>query len=58
MAYNLGMNLDCSPWVASGKMTAQEANVRSITWWACYKLDRCALPRKKKKKKTAYKSIL
>ncbi|KAL4899072.1 fungal-specific transcription factor domain-containing protein [Aspergillus multicolor] len=40
MAYNLGLNLDCSEWVAAGKITEQDAQVRRITWWGCYKLDK------------------
>lgn len=41
MAYNLGLNLDCAAWVASRMITEQDAEVRRITWWACYKLDKC-----------------
>ncbi|KAL4780339.1 fungal-specific transcription factor domain-containing protein [Aspergillus varians] len=44
MAYNLGLNLDCSEWVTSGMITEQEAQVRRITWWGCYKLDKSVLP--------------
>lgn len=41
MAYNLGLNLDCAAWVASGMISEQDAEVRRITWWGCYKLDKC-----------------
>ncbi|BCS29525.1 fungal specific transcription factor domain-containing protein [Aspergillus puulaauensis] len=40
MAYNLGLNLDCASWVAAGMISEQDAEVRRITWWGCYKLDK------------------
>jgi len=40
MAYNLGLNLNCAKWVASGHITKKEAEIRNVTWWGCYKLDK------------------
>ncbi|KAJ4178066.1 hypothetical protein NW767_014953 [Fusarium falciforme] len=40
MALNLGLNIDCSQWVASGLISADEAEVRKVTWWGCFVLDK------------------
>ncbi|OJD36459.1 nitrogen assimilation transcription factor nit-4 [Diplodia corticola] len=40
MAISLGLHLDCSRCVNDGEMTAEEAEVRSVTWWGCYVLDK------------------
>ncbi|KAF4996337.1 hypothetical protein FDECE_12481 [Fusarium decemcellulare] len=40
MALNLGLNIDCSQWVVSGLITAEEAEVRKVTWWGCFVLDK------------------
>lgn len=40
MALSLGLHLDCSQCVDEGIMTAEEAEVRSVTWWGCYVLDK------------------
>jgi hypothetical protein len=40
MAYNIGLNMDCSSWVASGHISEEEAEVRNVTWWGCYTLDK------------------
>ncbi|KAH6871801.1 nitrogen assimilation transcription factor nit-4 [Thelonectria olida] len=42
MALNLGLNIDCSPWVTSGLISEDEAEVRKVTWWGCYTLDNYA----------------
>lgn len=44
MAINLGMHLDCSPCVSEGTLSAEEAEVRNVTWWGCYVLDKYRLP--------------
>ncbi|GJC92669.1 ATP-dependent DNA helicase pif1 [Colletotrichum higginsianum] len=43
MAINLGMHLDCSPCVSEGTLSAEEAEVRNVTWWGCYVLDKYRL---------------
>lgn len=40
MALNLGLNIDCSQWVASGLIGEDEAEVRKVTWWGCFTLDK------------------
>ncbi|KAH7152633.1 fungal-specific transcription factor domain-containing protein [Dactylonectria macrodidyma] len=40
MALNLGLNMDCSPWVTSGIINEDQAEVRKVTWWGCYSLDK------------------
>ncbi|EKG20647.1 Transcription factor fungi [Macrophomina phaseolina MS6] len=40
MALSLGLHLDCSQCVEQGLLTAEEAEVRSVTWWGCYVLDK------------------
>ncbi|KAI2876615.1 transcriptional regulator family: Fungal Specific TF [Aspergillus niger] len=40
IAYNLGLNHDCAAWVEQGKITEDEAEVRKITWWGCFLLDK------------------
>nr|XP_036586915.1 fungal specific transcription factor [Colletotrichum truncatum]KAF6797472.1 fungal specific transcription factor [Colletotrichum truncatum] len=40
MAHNLGLNLDCSKWVASGLLSEDEAETRKVTWWGCYVVDK------------------
>ncbi|KAH7020463.1 nitrogen assimilation transcription factor nit-4 [Ilyonectria destructans] len=40
MAFNLGLHLDCSRELAAGYITELEAEVRKVTWWSCYNLDK------------------
>lgn len=40
MAVNLGLNCDCSRWVAAGLISDEEEEVRKIAWWGCYSLDK------------------
>lgn len=40
MAYNLGLHTDPRRWVQSGRLTAEEAEVRSIAWWGCYMVEK------------------
>lgn len=40
IAYNLGLNLDCQKWVDEGKISEEQAEIRRITWWGCYLLDK------------------
>ncbi|KAK4962429.1 hypothetical protein LTR10_000055 [Elasticomyces elasticus] len=40
IAYNLGLNHDCTDWVKQGKITEDEAEIRKITWWGCFLLDK------------------
>lgn len=40
MAFNLGLNLDCSKWVATSLISAEEAEVRKVAWWGCYVVDK------------------
>lgn len=42
IAYNLGLNHDCTDWVRQGKITEDEAEIRKITWWGCFLLDKYA----------------
>ncbi|CAH0019795.1 unnamed protein product [Clonostachys rhizophaga] len=43
MALNLGLNIDCSPWVAAGVISEDDAEVRKITWWGCVYLNKLVL---------------
>lgn len=40
MALSLGLHLDCSQCVDQRLLTAEQAEVRSVTWWGCYLLDK------------------
>ncbi|KIX92443.1 uncharacterized protein Z520_11918, partial [Fonsecaea multimorphosa CBS 102226] len=40
VAYNLGLNLDCQNWVQQNKITEEQSEIRKITWWGCYLLDK------------------
>ncbi|OKL56106.1 hypothetical protein UA08_08683 [Talaromyces atroroseus] len=40
MAYNIGLNLDCTHWVAKGLVSEEEAEVRKIAWWGVYTIDK------------------
>lgn len=40
MAHNLGLHLDCSKWTATGLVSEEEAEVRKVTWWGCYVVDK------------------
>ncbi|KIW81447.1 hypothetical protein Z517_04472 [Fonsecaea pedrosoi CBS 271.37] len=40
IAYNLGLNLDCQKWVHRSKITEEQSEIRRITWWGCYLLDK------------------
>lgn len=44
IAYNLGLNLDCQTWVNQQKISEEEAEIRRITWWGCYLLDKFFTP--------------
>lgn len=43
MAMNMGMHLDCSLCLSEGTLSAEEAEVRNVTWWGCYVLDKYLL---------------
>ncbi|VUC35672.1 unnamed protein product, partial [Clonostachys rosea] len=48
MAHNLGLHIDCSTWVTTGLITEDEAEVRKVTWWGCFVVDKlfsCGLGR-------------
>ncbi|CAI6059993.1 unnamed protein product [Clonostachys chloroleuca] len=48
MAHNLGLHMDCSTWVATGLISEDEAEVRKVTWWGCFVVDKlfaCGLGR-------------
>ncbi|CAG9987823.1 unnamed protein product [Clonostachys byssicola] len=48
MAHNLGLHMDCSTWVATGLISEEEAEVRKVTWWGCFVVDKlfaCGLGR-------------
>ncbi|KAF4342058.1 nitrogen assimilation transcription factor nit-4 [Fusarium beomiforme] len=40
MAFNLGLNIDCSDNVVSGLVGDEEAEVRKVTWWGCFILEK------------------
>ncbi|KAE8365648.1 fungal-specific transcription factor domain-containing protein [Aspergillus caelatus] len=40
MAYTLGLHTDSHQWVESGRITAEEAEIRSIAWWGCYMIEK------------------
>lgn len=40
MAFNLGLNLDCSNWVTTAHISELDAEVRKVAWWGCYTLDK------------------
>lgn len=40
LAYNLGLNHDCKEWVKQKKISQDEAEIRIITWWGCFLLDK------------------
>ncbi|KAM0144697.1 hypothetical protein ACHAP3_000729 [Botrytis cinerea] len=40
MAFNLGLHLDCSDLVQSGKISLEDAEIRNITWWGLYMLEK------------------
>ncbi|OKL62053.1 hypothetical protein UA08_02149 [Talaromyces atroroseus] len=40
IAYNLGLNLDCTPWLNKNLISEEEAEIRKIAWWGCYLLDK------------------
>lgn len=40
MAFSLGLHLDCSAYVASGLMTPDDLEGRSVAWWGMFMLDR------------------
>lgn len=40
MAYNLGLHMDCTAWVSSGLISEDEAEVRKVTWWGCFVVDK------------------
>lgn len=48
MAHNLGLHMECSGWVAAGLISEEEAEVRKVTWWGCFVVDKlfaCGLGR-------------
>lgn len=40
MAHNLGLHLDCAAWISSGQISEHEAEVRKVTWWGCFVVDK------------------
>lgn len=40
MALSIGLHLDCTPWAHLNGITPEEAEVRNVTWWACYHLEK------------------
>lgn len=40
MAHNLGLHMDCSEWVTAGLISGDEAEVRKVTWWGCFVVDK------------------
>ena len=40
MAFNLGLNLDCSKWVSDGLLSEKDIEVRKVAWWGSYILDK------------------
>ncbi|ODQ54630.1 hypothetical protein SAICODRAFT_5832 [Saitoella complicata NRRL Y-17804] len=40
MALDLGLHLDCRRFVEVGAMRAEEAEIRSVTFWGCYVFDK------------------
>lgn len=40
MAHNLGLHMDCSAWVTAGLLSEDEAEVRKVTWWGCFVVDK------------------
>ncbi|PYH79255.1 hypothetical protein BO82DRAFT_289237 [Aspergillus uvarum CBS 121591] len=40
MAYTLGLHTDSRPWVESGRLTAEDAEIRSVAWWGCYLIEK------------------
>ncbi|KAJ5113839.1 fungal-specific transcription factor domain-containing protein [Penicillium angulare] len=40
MAYNLGLHVDPQSCVASGTLSPEEAELRSIAWWGCYMIEK------------------
>lgn len=40
LAFDLGLHIDPTPYVLSGKMTDTEARVRSVTFWGTFAIDR------------------
>jgi hypothetical protein len=43
MAHNLGLHLDVSELRGGANMTEQESEVRRVTWWGCYVVDKYAV---------------
>lgn len=39
MAYSLGLHTDTHQCVESGRLTTEEAEIRSIAWWGCYVIE-------------------
>ncbi|RAH47305.1 Zn(II)2Cys6 transcription factor [Aspergillus brunneoviolaceus CBS 621.78] len=40
MAYTLGLHTDPRPWVESGRLPAEDAEIRSVAWWGCYMIEK------------------
>ncbi|CAH0054486.1 unnamed protein product [Clonostachys solani] len=40
LAFDLGLHVDPTPYVSSGKMASEEARVRSVTFWGTFATDR------------------
>jgi hypothetical protein len=40
MAHTLGLNVDCSSWVTSGQISPLEEEVRRVSWWGCFLVDK------------------
>lgn len=39
LSFDLGLHIDMTPYVQSGRMDAAEAEVRKITFWGCFIVD-------------------
>lgn len=42
LSFDLGLHLDMTPYVIKGLMSAEEAEVRKITFWGCFVVDQYA----------------
>lgn len=46
MAFNIGLNIDCTNLVESGVISKEAANIRQVVWSGCWILDKysCEFP--------------
>lgn len=40
MAYTLGLHIDPRQWIEFGRLSAEDAEIRSIAWWGCYMIEK------------------